>query len=115
VTGRWLGIDFSGNHLMWRNGCTRSNVWIAELHAVGRGLELVDLRPVQQLAGDGEPFARLVALLRAGDHEAAAVDAPFSVPAGLVAYLRLAGRGNKTWRACERGAGEALAYSAHWA
>src|SRR3972149_1857712 len=28
-----LGIDFSGNHLMWRPGCGRSNVWISDVRS----------------------------------------------------------------------------------
>ncbi len=81
---RWLGIDFSGNHLMWRQGCTTSNVWIADLRRRQGGLHLDDLRRVQQLPGAGSPFARLAALLRSGDYLAAGIDAPFSVPSAFV-------------------------------
>src|SRR5687768_14378280 len=63
---RWLGIDFSGNHAMWRAGCSVSNVWIADLRRPDDALVLHDLRRVQQLPGDAHPFTRLAA--------------PFSVP-----------------------------------
>ena len=82
--GRFLGIDFSGNHLMWRPGCGRSNVWISEVRKDIEGLTLVDLKPVQRLPGDQHPFERLADLLREGDFEAAAIDAPFSVPRKFV-------------------------------
>jgi hypothetical protein len=36
--------------------------------------------PVQQLSGTGTPFDRLVKLIAAGEFDAAAVDAPFSLP-----------------------------------
>lgn len=95
---RWLGIDFSGNHLKWRSGCSTSNVWIADVRRDPSGLHLHDVRRVQQLAGSGDPFGRLVALLAAGDYCAAGVDAPFSVPdsyarrvGGHPALLRLIG------------------------
>jgi hypothetical protein len=82
--GRWLGIDFSGNHLQWRPRCRTSNVWIAEVRSVRRGLVLHDVRRVQQLPGTGDPFDRLAALLEVGEYIAAGVDAPFSVPAMFV-------------------------------
>lgn len=41
---------------------------------------LLDLRPVQNLPSDGKPFDRLVTLLSASQYEAAAIDAPFSLP-----------------------------------
>jgi len=63
---RWLGIDFSGNHLMWRAGCTRSNVWIADVRREDGGLVLHDVGQVQRLAGSGDPFDRLAALLAGG-------------------------------------------------
>lgn len=78
---RWLGIDFSGNHLKWRPGCKTSNVWVAD---VRRGedarLFLNDVRRVQKLPGAGDPFDRLVNLLAASDYVGAGIDAPFSVP-----------------------------------
>lgn len=84
---RWLGIDFSGNHLSWRAGRQRSNVWVAELRPGDGtpGLVLTDLRRVQALPGAGSPFERLAALLGAGAFEAAGIDAPFSVPARFLA------------------------------
>src|SRR6516165_10584755 len=77
---RWLGIDFSGNDLMWRQGCRRSNVWIADVRRNRDGFRLHDVCRVQQLPGSPEPFDRLAALLSAGQYEAAGIDAPFSVP-----------------------------------
>jgi hypothetical protein len=53
---RWLGIDFSGNHLKWRPGCGTSNVWIADVRRNRSGLHLHDVRRVQQLVGTGDPF-----------------------------------------------------------
>ena len=77
---RFYGIDFSGAAAPWKARCGRPTVWIATIEdAVTR--RLIDLRPVQNLAGTGEPFERLVRLLRAGDYQAAAIDAPFSIPA----------------------------------
>jgi len=80
IVARWLGIDFSGNHLMWRPGCTGSNVWIADVRRGHDGPCLFDVRRVQQLPGAGDPFDRLVALVERPDYEAAGIDAPFSVP-----------------------------------
>lgn len=75
----WLGIDFSGNHDMWRPS-RRSNIYIAEVHIQqGRPL-LSTLQTVQELPGEEEPFRRLVSLLKARDFNTAAIDAPFSVP-----------------------------------
>jgi hypothetical protein len=77
---RWLGIDFSGNELMWRPGCRRSNVWIADVGRDRHGFRLHDVCRVQELPGSAEPFDRLTALLSDGQYEAAGIDAPFSVP-----------------------------------
>jgi hypothetical protein len=95
---RWLGIDFSGNHLMWRPACTTSNVWLADVRAGPRHLELYDVRRVQQLPGIGEPFERLASLLATASYVAAGIDAPFSVPddfvrrvGGHAALLKLVG------------------------
>lgn len=74
---RFLGIDFSGGASPWRPVCSRPTVWIASLE----GPRLVELLPVQDLPGDGEPFDRLVALLAEGRYRAAAIDAPFALPA----------------------------------
>jgi hypothetical protein len=65
---------------MWQPGCGRSNIWISEVRKPGRGLVLERLLRVQQLAGDHHPFERLVSYLREGKFDAAAIDAPFSVP-----------------------------------
>ena len=79
--GIWLGIDFSGDHLMWRPRCGRSNVWIARVGDVGGRYTLEDLRRVQGIPGDAPPFERLTALLAAGAFDAAGIDAPFALPA----------------------------------
>jgi hypothetical protein len=76
-----VGIDFSGNHRMWSAGCRKSNVWIAEVLCTSPRPNLVSLKRVQQLSGNGHPFDRLVQYLRETDFDAAAIDAPFSVPA----------------------------------
>jgi Protein of unknown function (DUF429) len=73
---RFLGIDFSGGSGPWKAVCSRPTVWIATLEA----FRLADLRPVQDLPGDGPPFDRLVELLHEGRFRAAAIDAPFSLP-----------------------------------
>lgn len=81
---RWLGIDFSGNADMWTRGCSRSNVWIADVRRESRGLLLHSLMRVQQLPGSEPPFDRLLSLLACGDFRAAGIDAPFSLPAEFV-------------------------------
>ena len=73
---RFLGIDFSGGSAPWRRVCAKPTVWIAALE----GFRLADLRPVQKLDGDGDPFENLVALLKRGRYRAAAIDAPFCLP-----------------------------------
>ena len=75
------GIDFSGNYRMWTPGCGRSNVWIATAKTQLGVMKLAELRPVQHLPGSAHPFERLFALLERGDYCAAAIDAPFSLPA----------------------------------
>ena len=75
------GIDFSGNYTMWTPGCGRSNVWIATARAQPDAMSLVDLQRVQQLPGEAHPFERLASLLAHSDYRAAAIDAPFSIPA----------------------------------
>jgi hypothetical protein len=76
----WIGIDFSGNHLMWRPRCRRSNVWIARVNDASGRYKLQDLRQVQDISGDTPPFERLAALLSVGDFAAAGIDAPFALP-----------------------------------
>jgi hypothetical protein len=74
-----LGIDFSGDAEQWKARRARSNVWIAFAETDGPRLRVDDLKPVQQLAGDGPPFERLIQLL--GSTKAVAgIDASFSVP-----------------------------------
>lgn len=80
---RFLGIDFSGNAQSWRPGRPR-NVWVAEVIDNGPLPALLSLLPVQRLEGDGPPFQRLVARLGRRDFAAAAIDAPFSLPAACL-------------------------------
>lgn len=80
----WLGIDFSGDHKRWRPGCTRSNIYIAWVEEHANRLSLRDLKRVQELPGTQHPFNRLTELLATGDYAAAAIDAPFSIPARFV-------------------------------
>jgi len=47
-------------------------------------LVLDRLMRVQELPGDEHPMERLAALLREGDFDAAAIDAPFSVPKAFI-------------------------------
>lgn len=83
---RFFGIDFSGNHLMWRPGCGRSNVWISDVMKTGERLVLDRLMRVQELPGDEHPLERLAALLREGNFDAAGIDAPFSVPRAFIPH-----------------------------
>ena len=93
----YLGIDFSGGADPWKARCSRPTVWVAVIEN-NVAPRLTELRPVQSLPGDGEPFTRLLALLRAGDFAAAGIDAPFAIPAkylppgGHVELLHRVGR-----------------------
>jgi hypothetical protein len=82
-----LGIDFSGSPAQWRMRDGASAVWIARVSGK-RSPRLLDLRRVQDLPGDGPPFFRLVALLRAGAFDAAGIDAPLAPPQGWFAGSR---------------------------
>ena len=66
---------------MWTPGCRCSNVWIATAKTQRDVMTLVELRPVQNLPGSTHPFERLAVLLERGDYCAAAIDAPFALPA----------------------------------
>ena len=77
---KYVGIDFSGNQAQWNPNALASNIWIAELEERGANRDLVQLQRVQQLPGQGRPFARLAAWLANGGFSAAAIDAPFSIP-----------------------------------
>lgn len=81
---RWIGIDFSGNHLQWRDSRAATAVWIAQIEQARRGPALCDVRRVQDLPGDEPPFRRLVHFLRSSDFAVAGIDAPFSPPAAYV-------------------------------
>lgn len=78
----WLGIDFSGDHLQWRARGGAAAVWIASIAYANDRLTLRDVRRVQDLPGDGAPFARLAEFLRAGAYTVCGIDAPFAPPAG---------------------------------
>jgi hypothetical protein len=78
----WIGIDFSGNHLQWRQNRAASAVWIAQVEATGSGLSLRDVCRVQDLPGDQAPFDRLVRFLNATDFIVAGIDAPLAPPKG---------------------------------
>lgn len=75
------GIDFSGNVRMWTPGCGRSNVWIATARLGANQPELLKLGSVQELPGEVHPFDRLAKLFADANYLAAAIDAPFSLPA----------------------------------
>ena len=77
---RYVGIDFSGNQTQWNPNAQASNVWIAVLEEQGPSRTLAGLQRVQELPGEGRPFARLVHWLATNEFSAAAIDAPFSVP-----------------------------------
>ena len=79
-TPTYLGIDFSGGAAPWQARCSRPTVWIASIEDEASP-RLADLRPVQDLPGTEEPFARLATRLRQVDYTAACIDAPFSIPA----------------------------------
>ena len=74
------GIDFSGDVRMWGRGCRRSNVWIATAERRASRLQLIALKPVQDLPGTSHPFDRLVGFLASDSYYAAAIDAPFALP-----------------------------------
>lgn len=76
----YLGIDFSGGARPWRPVVSRPTFWLAKLREEANAIYLEDLLPVQQLAGSGSPFSKLVNLLSAGQFAAATIDAPFSLP-----------------------------------
>ena len=91
---RYLGIDFSGGASPWKMKCKHPTVWIATI-CDDQGYVLTDLRPVQDLDGDEEPFDRLVNFLALGDFTAAAIDAPFALPSAHmpnVSYSRFLAR-----------------------
>lgn len=69
---------------MWRPKCGTSNVWVAELEAHRDSATLTSLRRVQEIEGQGAPFERLRRLLMQPTYDAAAIDAPFSVPAARI-------------------------------
>ncbi len=85
----WLGIDFSGDHLKWRPGCTKSNVWIATVQDADPRPELTSLVQVQELSKTfgKPPLESLVDRLQKNDFDAAGIDAPFSVPKQFIKDL----------------------------
>ena len=66
---------------MWRPAIRRSNVWVSTAQVHEQTMEVVALRPVQDLPGRSHPFQRLAALLARGEYCAAGIDAPFALPA----------------------------------
>ena len=85
MTGRWLGIDFSGDAEMWRARRRSSNIWIADIRQQADQFVLNSLAPIQELAAEAQsPFDWLAEQLSSGDYWAAAIDAPFSVPEQFV-------------------------------
>lgn len=95
----WIGIDFSGDPSMWGPARARSNVWISRIRRVRGVLKIADLRHVRELRGRNHPFLRLARFLRMGRYRAAAIDAPFSVPAQ---FMRLFGGSHDRLLACMR-------------
>jgi Protein of unknown function (DUF429) len=81
---RWLGIDFSGGAAPWRERVSKPTVWVAFVDEVRGSLVLVDIKPVQEIAGEGNCFQRLTGLLKTADFAAAAIDAPFSIPSQYI-------------------------------
>jgi hypothetical protein len=75
----FVGIDFAGGSRPWRTSVSRPPVWIAIVSGADEP-RLERIAPVQALDGDGTPFERLVRLLATDNFEAAAIDAPFSLP-----------------------------------
>jgi hypothetical protein len=86
----WVGIDFSGSPLQWRQTRAASAVWIAQIGAARHVLSLRDVCRVQDLPGDDIPFARLVRFLKETDFAVAGIDAPLAPPAGTFAGSRAA-------------------------
>jgi hypothetical protein len=84
VARRVIGIDFSGAADQWKPKRKNSNVWLAFGAADGPRLVIDELKPVQALEGEGDPFDRLVGLLAASD-AVVGIDASFSVPTDFVA------------------------------
>ena len=80
----WLGIDFSGDAQQWKPGRHGGNIWVATLTGPEDNFILTDLRRIQELLGTGLPFHNLGTLLAQGAYRAAAIDAPFSVPASYL-------------------------------
>lgn len=78
---RFIGIDFSGAVRPWLPRVTNPTVWIATVEATGQHLTVRELRPAQDLPGSGDGFSKLVNWLGEGKFAAAAIDAPFSIPA----------------------------------
>jgi len=77
---KYVGIDFSGSQAKWNPNVHASNIWIAEVDERAASRTLTKLYRVQELPGQGRPFARIAAWLSNGKFSAAAIDAPFSIP-----------------------------------
>jgi hypothetical protein len=79
-----LGVDFSGSAAQWARAAT-SNVWVAELAGRSARPRVVRLLPVQRLTGSGTAWERLGALLARRAFDCCGIDAPFSLPAAILA------------------------------
>jgi hypothetical protein len=88
LASRLLGVELSGDAVQWRAARKSSSVWVASGEADGARLRLDDLKPVQSLEGEGEPFDRLAALF-ASTAGVAGLSAPFSLPRGKAASALL--------------------------
>jgi len=83
LDGNYLGIDFSGNHLMWRPRVAHPNVWVAKVSTDGERRTLQSVFPVHELdngSATALPFLLLASFLHAEKFKGAGIDAPFSVP-----------------------------------
>lgn len=78
---RFIGVDFSGGIAPWQPEVSRSTVWLATIDRKSEGLFLSGLMPVKDIPGPGRPFVKLARLLAEARYDAAAIDAPFSLPA----------------------------------
>ncbi|MFT3786806.1 MAG: DUF429 domain-containing protein [Tepidisphaeraceae bacterium] len=75
-----FGVDFSGAALAGRNA------WVAQCEVDGERLNLIDLSPLEKLAGTAErapALAHLVSLIRASHESLWGMDFPFGLPIEL--------------------------------
>jgi len=60
-------------------------LWVAEAWLHDEAVQLDKIRPVQDLPGRGDPFERLSSFLNQPEEACAGIDAPFSLPASVLA------------------------------